>query len=104
QDTRGIRLSEPWSKDFFVSGRDKESPDLKKWTVTIPSPGTRKPLLVGFTEPLHFVLSKQAIRIVHANGIAVSGEIELDQNESGLKFTPHEPWQNDTYYLRSESR
>jgi hypothetical protein len=104
QDTRGMKLSEQWSRSFFVSGSDKESPDLKKWIVTIPSPGTRKPLLVEFTEPLDYVLSKQAIRILNANGMAVPGEIELNQKESGLRFTPDEPWQKDTYHLKSESR
>lgn len=104
QDTRGVKLSGQWSRNFFASGSDKESPDLKKWTVTIPSPDTREPLLVGFTESLDYVLSKQTIRIVNENGIVVSGEIELNQNESGLRFTPDEPWQKDTYHLKSESR
>jgi hypothetical protein len=104
QDTRGVKLSEPWNRSFFVSDSDKESPDLKKWTVTVPAPGTRKPLIVEFTEPLDYVLSTQAIRIVNAKGIAVSGEIELNPNESGLRFTPGQPWQKDTYRLQSESR
>jgi hypothetical protein len=104
QDTRGVKLSEQWSRSFFVSGSDKESPDLRKWTVIVPSSGTRKPLLVGFAESLDYVLSTQAIRIVNASGITVSGEIELNQNESGLRFTPDEPWQKDTYHLESESR
>jgi hypothetical protein len=104
QDKEGGRLAGSWSKDFFVSARDSQSPAPERWMLVPPGRGTRDPLRIKFNESLDYVLATEGIFITDKQGHVVPGEISLGKKESELKFTPHNLWIKGVYQLQAEVR
>jgi hypothetical protein len=104
QDKEGSKLAASWSKDFFVSGRDSQSPVPEKWTLVSPDEGTRDTLRIEFNESLDYVLATEAIVISDKEGNVIPGEISLGRKESVFKFTPRNSWPRGEYRLQAEVR
>jgi hypothetical protein len=103
-DTRGVMISEDFSKKFFVAARDNLRPDLQRWSLKAPKPNTTDPLVIGFDESLDRILSTEAIRIISPGGNIVSGKIEIKDEETVVEFTPESKWSKGTYSIECEQR
>lgn len=97
-DATGTQLKADFRKEFRVGAADREAPDLAKWEITAPMPGTRQPLKVVFTDSLDHAL---ALRMIAVGG--VPGEARIAEQERVWLFTPDEPWRTGKLKLRVQS-
>lgn len=104
KDTQGTSLPQDYQKDFFVTSRDSLSPDPEHWTIRVPEAGTKKPVAIDFHETLDRVLLREAIHITDAEGNALTGAVELNDEETSYLFTPEVPWSKGTYLVQCEAR
>jgi hypothetical protein len=102
-DAHGRELGAPFRKDFTVNDalRDPISPD--SWKIEPPSSGTLQPMALSFPNPIDWALLFHTIRIQSADGLAVDGQIAIDQCETRWMFTPASPWKAGPYSVQVES-
>ena len=104
QDAEGILLKASFRKNFFTGPRDSLSPYVHVWTLDVPKPGTKEPLMISFHESLDHVLAKKTISIADANGNEVNGTLRLNDFGSVIYFLPGSKWKPGIYNLLIESR
>jgi len=98
-DARGVPLLAEFRREYRVGAADERALDPATWRVAPPPPGARTPLTVTFPEPLDHGLLQRAIGVVR-NGIAVPGELQIDERSTRWVFVPRDAWQAGDYTLR----
>lgn len=104
QSKKGLSLRQTRSKTFITGPRDDVSPSPSLWKVEVPSAATNEPLIVHFESPLDYFLVKNTITVKAGDGSMVSGNIEIDDDETIYRFIPATPWQVGQFVLQVESR
>jgi hypothetical protein len=102
EDARGVPLVAGYKKMFRGGPADRAAPDLKKWRITAPKPGTTTPLVVDFGESLDYVGLQKTLSVSNGrNAIAGSGAVSA--LETRWSFTPKQPWAAGEYQLMVNS-
>ncbi len=89
-DAYGQPLAQGIRHEFTAGPADRTPVNPRTWRLT----PTAKDLLIDFGEPLDSALAPRLIRVLD-----VPGQVVLEQNETRLRFTPHQPWKPGTYTL-----
>lgn len=98
RDAQGLPLKQGFRRQFTVAAADERPLDTAAWRVDAPAPGAQTPVVVTFPEPLDRGLLMRALG-VRANGVAVEGDIAVEQHETRWAFTPKSPWRAGAYQL-----
>jgi hypothetical protein len=91
-------------KDFTTGSRDDLSPNPETWTINTPESGTAKNLEILFHEALDYVLAKNAIHILAADGKEMKGAIEVTPAGTIFRFIPEAAWKPGVYTISIEAR
>lgn len=95
----GHTLGMPVSKVFSVVAMDERQPVMEDWKLSVPEPGTRKPLVCHLGEPLDYASLHSQLKVQNEAGVTLAGKIQLSQHESVWKWTPEELWKPGRYRL-----
>ena len=93
-DAQGQPLAEGHRKDFIAGAPDENPIETTTWSLTVPSSGSRDPLIVHFGEPLDHGVLVRALTVSELEGAA-----RISAGETKWSFTPMEPWRSGTYHL-----
>lgn len=104
KDREGAPLDQKYTKHFYVTASDRNSPMPNAWHLSAPEGGTKQPLEISFGEPLDYALLQETIGIHGEEGERVSGSIILEEGERKLHFIPNAAWVKGSYYLLIASR
>jgi len=102
-DAKGNRLSASFRKEFQVGVADHAPPDPQAWRIRAPHAATTDALVVEFAEPMERALLFRMIHVVAADGQAMAGAIEVDNNETRWRFTPDIAWRAGAYAVRANT-
>ena len=97
-DGNGQPLRETFERRFTVGPPDRSPLDLASWKIAAPREGTREPLTVAFAESLDHGLLLRAIG-VRRDGTPLTGQVQVDAQETRWTMTPDAPWQPGRYEL-----
>jgi len=101
QSDRGKELGKDFAKKFRAGRKDAVQPNPKAWKLNSPTATTRDPLLCQLDETLDWALlhSGFIVERIDGDGIRVSGNIEVSENETKWSFTPDSAWTAGKYRL-----
>ena len=102
-DAQGIPLSQSYTREFFVAGRDSISPDPSMWKLHLPSGRTTRPLIIETGDALDFYLLQETIQIIDKNGYRVQGSYAIENKETRIVLTPNQPWVPGEFRMRVAS-
>ena len=97
-DANGVKLVASFRKAFRGGPAVRRPPDPKTWRVVIPAPGSRDPLVVGFTRSMNYTLLQRMLTVSSSRG-NVAGTIDVARQESEWRFTPQDPWRAGPHRL-----
>jgi len=100
EDTRGQPLVEGYTKEFRVAGEDRTMPDVTKWTISQPEPGSLDFLIVKAEKPLDEPLFERLVQIEDEKGLRLNGTSEVLDGGTIWRFQPAMPWRSGRYVLR----
>ena len=103
KDVQGLPLQKAYSKNFFVGGRDSQSPQPGTWVLSLPAAETKESFKGDSNEPLDYFLLLETVSIVDEKENKVTGDIKVHENETGFEFLPAQPWKPGRYKLRIAS-
>ena len=98
-DARGLNLSKPYTRQFFVSSRDSVGPDINQWKLEVPGSGTKEPLVIHTMEPLDYFLLHETLKIVDDNRKKTEVSVKITHHESVVSLIPNKPWKPGRYRL-----
>ena len=98
RDASGVAMVEPFRKAFRGGPAMRQPPDPKTWTISVPSAGTRSPLVVDFGRPMNYTLLQRMLRVAGARA-DVPGIVAGERNESEWRFAPLATWTAGAYRL-----
>src|SRR5262249_20135680 len=78
----------------------RTSPDVARWRIVGPEPGTSSPLVVEVEKPLDRALFERFVRVEDISGRPLPGTVSVGSNETRWRFVPDEPWPEAEYRLR----
>ena len=99
-DESGQPLRASFHKRFHVTEAVREPVAVERWELVPPPKGSRQPLVLFFPRPLDWAMLFQAITIASAGGLAIDGNIAVDQGETRWSFMPTLPWAAGDYHVR----
>lgn len=99
----GQLLQKGYQKIFRTLPDDRVQPLPQKWKLSIPAVGTRKPLRLGFGEPLDHALAQRCISIRYESGQQVDCSVSLVDDDSGALLTPANVWKDAQCYVVIDS-
>lgn len=103
QDATGQPMLKKFKKEFLVTARDIQQPDIKNWLIGTPANGTKDPLIVTFDETLDFALIQNSIHVKDHLGESITGNITISDNETQWQFSPETIWVPGKYTLSARS-
>jgi hypothetical protein len=95
----GVQMEKSIVKKFLVANRDEKIPDVKDWTLSVPSSNTKEDLIISFPEPLDYGLIQSAIYVI-TNDETIPGTFKPLDDERGVKFIRTDFWPKGIYSLR----
>lgn len=104
KDTNGLPLGKDVVKQFAVTERDGDIPDINKWNINIPQAGTSAPLKISTGEHLDHYLLYDSLWIIDDKGAEVKGDINVGEKDMLWMFTPAGAWKAGHYQLKIYSR
>ena len=99
RDAAGQPLVSEFRHQFRVGPPEERAIDPARWTLELPAPDTREPLVAVFPRSLDYGLLHRALRVVRDGGPLVEGAINVEHEETRWVFTPDGPWQAADYHL-----
>lgn len=102
-DSQGNPLREPFRRTFDAGPPDDVQPDPKTWRINPPAAGTREPLTVVSPEPLDHALFERLLTVVRGKDRAVTGKVDIRDQETRWQFTPETVWAAGDYRLVIET-
>jgi len=103
KDSRGVQLTKDYAKQFFVSGRDEQVPDITTWQFNSPEAGTTLPFIINTNKPLDHYLLQESVQIIANDGMVIKGTSEVTGKDQVFKFTPATAWKSQPYKIRVKS-
>lgn len=104
KDTQGLPLSKTYTKQFTVAEHDGGIPDINKWQLTIPKPGSNDPLIIKSPEPLDHYLFAESVAVIGADGKMLYSQNLLSDKDRVLKIIPLPNWETGKYRLVVKAR
>ncbi len=104
KDSKGFKLTKPYTKQFVAGPRDNEVPDINKWKFDVPVAGSKSTLMIELNKPLDHFLLLECLIVLDAKGKAVNGYVSAGYNDRELQFSPHEAWTAQRYTLRVNAK
>ncbi|HET9220308.1 MAG TPA: Ig-like domain-containing protein [Terriglobia bacterium] len=101
KDAQGRLLASDFKKTFTVGPADRNTVDLKSWTVRAPAAGTRNVLTVVFPEPMDHAILERELDVVTEAGAVIKGGVSVGSGEKSWIFTPDAAWKSGTYSIRA---
>ena len=98
-DLCGRPLRERFRKHFRVGDPVRKHISVEHWKIVPPVPGSRRALVLMFTDPLDWALLLQMITVRLEDGSAIDGQVVVDQCERRWSFTPTSPWVAGIYHI-----
>ena len=99
RDQHGLPLKQEFRRSLRIGPPAEKALDTASWRIQPPPmAGRRDGLVVSFPAPLDHGLLLRALG-VRRDGVAVAGDIAVDNAETRWTFTPREPWRGGTYHL-----
>lgn len=89
-------LAGPVRKTWRVTAFDADCPDPSRWTLNLPRPGGRDPLVVTLDAPIS-AASEAMIAVGTPDGRGLAGSAVLRAGETSWCFTPDHPWRVGRY-------
>jgi len=102
RSTRGVALGQDVRFDVGVGQADHAQPNMKRWQITAPKPGTREPLVVRFDEPLDTAVLVSALRVQSGSNEVTLSEARVSPDGLQWTATPQQSWQSGTLELHAE--
>lgn len=98
-----LPLGQTFRKRFKAVEPDQSMPNHRKWKVSSPQAGTKKPLRVELDEPLDHAMLHRVLIVDDPTGRIVRGEPTVSKQETVWEFTPVEPWAAGIHTLKIET-
>jgi hypothetical protein len=99
RDQDGLPLKEEFRRALRVGPAATKPLDTASWRIQPPpGAGRRDAVVVIFPGPLDHGLLMRALGVTR-EGVAVEGDVVVDQAETRWTFTPRQPWRTGTYDL-----
>jgi len=99
RDAKGQPMREMFQKSFRVVAPDVSQPDPRKWRISAPPAGGRKPLVVDLAEPLDHGMLHRSLGVADSDGNHVAGAIRLSSGERKWEYQPQDVWKAGEYEL-----
>ncbi len=101
-DAESQPLASDFRKEYRVGPPIERGLSLASWHVQPPAAASRDSLRVTFPTPLDRGLLQRALSVIRVDQGAdrpVTGEIRVDDGETGWSFVPGEPWPSGDYVI-----
>ena len=102
RSAKGMALGQDVRFDFQVGQADHAQPNMKRWQITAPKPGTREPLVVRFDEPLDTAVLVGALRVQSGSTEVALAEAQVSPDGLQWSAAPRQPWPKGTLELCAE--
>lgn len=102
-DQHGRPLRERFRKHFGVGDPVREQVSVESWELRPPLSDGRDPLVLLSKSPLDWALLMGSIRVRSEDGLAIAGQVVVDQSEKRWSFTPASPWTVGAYQIHVDS-
>lgn len=99
RDANGLPLVSTYRRSFQVVAPDEQIIQTSAWAVAAPTRDTKGALIVSFPESLDHGLLRRALGVETVDGVAVAGDVTIDDKERRWRFTPHDSWNAGRYRL-----
>lgn len=96
-DVDGNKIGKDIVKKFRTTEEDRVRIDVQVWARSGPKMNTRDPLTLNVRKSVDHRSLQKYITVSDDKGQPVDGAITLHFDEKLWKFTPTQPWQNQTY-------
>ena len=103
-DVNHRKMSRPIVKEMKISAADTSAPAIDRWELTVPAAQTKMPLIVRFPDILDQHSLYHRLTVTTSSGKALSGEIQLGDQEKAWRFTPDQSWLHGNYVLHINAR
>ena len=100
KDAEGRPLAAEFRKAFTVGPADRKVVDLKAWTLSKPTAGTRNVLTISFPEPMDNAILQRELEVVTSRGGVIRGSVSIGAGERSWIFTPDVAWVKGAYNVR----
>ncbi len=101
RSTAGAALDEDVRFEFETGPADHQTPDMSRWTISLPSAGSLEPLVVRFDEPLDPAMLAQALR-VQQKGRSTAVRVTVPATGEEWRAVPLAAWQAGTHELLAD--
>lgn len=91
RDKSSNELVNSYKKSFYVLPADRIKPDIEKWKIIKPEPGTTEPFQIQLNEAFDAVLLKDAITFLNSADEEIEGELAISDKERICVFKPKMP-------------
>jgi len=91
-DARGNPLRSPAERLYRVGPDERDHVEPGRWTLAVPTAGSREPLEVHFDRPLDHGLLGHCLSIADASGRLITGIGSIGPEERVWSLLPAEPW------------
>lgn len=98
-DARGNRLREEYKKRIVVGKRDTQTPDIKAWTLVVPSAESDEGLHIIFDSVLDAMLIEKNIQIADAKNQVIAGDFLIKDDGESVFFHPKVNWKIGYYKI-----
>ena len=98
-DARGRPLGKSFTKNFTVAAEDHIQPDLTRWKIDTPPPGSQDPVCLRLNEPLDHAMLSRVLSVRDQFDTSITGRISVLENETLWTFKPTRPWKVGTYFI-----
>lgn len=98
-DAQGQSLTQGFRQEFTAGPPAYAALDVADWTLTLPRPATRDPLVVAFPAALDHALLDRAIGVESSSGARPAGQSTTGDTDATWHFTPDAPWTAGDYRL-----
>ncbi|WP_299674691.1 hypothetical protein [uncultured Tenacibaculum sp.] len=104
EDIYGQRLKNSYTKHFYVTEEDTQSPNHEKWTLKSPKANTTESLNIDFKESIDMMSLQNRLFVFSSGNDRIDGKIKFNNNEKSWKFIPNQKWTKGDYILKINSR
>ena len=104
EDIYGQKLKNSFSKHFYATEEDTQSPNHKLWSLKSPKANTTESLNIDFKESIDMMSIQNRLLVFTSNNDRIDGKIEFSNNEKRWKFFPNQNWIKGEYTLKINSR
>ncbi|MDR3375067.1 MAG: hypothetical protein P4L98_15170, partial [Ancalomicrobiaceae bacterium] len=103
-DGSGRPLRQSFQKSFIAAPAVRRPIDPLQWTVSLPAPGTRQPLVLSFPNSLDHAILSHSLCVVGGTGEPMIGTVDIDASDRRWRFLPDTIWQSGPHQVLIDQR